>query len=273
MGSKLHSSWSLTSYWHRFGNRELDSILHGTVRLFGVLLVYVLLRFVLLRLLENVLGKVATRSMRFQTLRGLLGSILSYILFFVFAIQALAAVGLQIMPFVEAAGIAGLAIGFGAQKLVKDVISGFFLIIDSVLEVGDVVTIGAVTGVVSEMGMRITQVKDLSGRLYLIPNGDIGTVANLSRQAIVDSVDISIAPVDKLENAVEVVNRVGQQLYESEPGKFSQPPAFIGVTAVSAASATLRVSLSAHPNDLPLRTMQLRGALLNGLKQASIDLA
>ncbi len=273
MGRYKQQLLTSTAYWQQFSERELDSAVHGIVRLLGVVIVYILLRYLLVRLLDSVLGKVATRSTRFQTLRGLLASILSYILFFVFAVQALAAVGLQIMPFVEAAGIAGLAIGFGAQKLVKDVISGFFLIIDSVLEVGDIVTIGAVTGIVTEMGMRVTQLKDTTGRVYLIPNGDIGTVTNLSRNAIVDSIDIVITPMEKVDNAVAVINTTGQHLYDNEPGSFAQAPAFIGISAVSATSVTMRVSISSHPNDLPLRAMQLRSALVSALKQGGIELA
>ncbi len=273
MGRYTHRLLTSTAYWQQFGAREVDSAVHGIVRLLGVVIVYALLRYLLIRLLESLLGKVATRSTRFQTLRGLLVSTLSYLLFFVFAVQALAAVGLQIMPFVEAAGIAGLAIGFGAQKLVKDVISGFFLIIDAVLEVGDVVTIGAITGVVTEMGMRVTQLRDSSGRVYLIPNGDIGTVTNLSRNSIIDSLDISITAIDKVESAANIINTTGQELFQSDPGSFAQAPAFIGVTALSAASATLRISISARPNDLPVRTMQLRLALASALKQQGIDLA
>src|SRR5262249_52051065 len=143
---------------------------------------------VLARLLahEARLGVSAERTGRLQTLQGLCKSVVGYVLFFVFGVLLLKALGFDIMPFITTAGVIGLAVGFGAQKLVKDVISGFFIIIDNLFVVGDTVTIGTVTGRVEEMGMRVTRLLDTSGKEYLFANGDIGTVTNLSRHPVKD---------------------------------------------------------------------------------------
>jgi small conductance mechanosensitive channel len=89
--------------------------------------------------------------------------------------------------------VAGLAVGFGAQKLVKDVITGFFLLLEDQYAVGDYVTIGTVTGTVEELGMRITRLRDDDGRLYILSNGDIGQVCNMSRGPLAGVLEVAIA--------------------------------------------------------------------------------
>src|SRR5947209_1500285 len=119
--------------WHR---RTIDA-LHALLQVAGIILVYLLLRTFLYRLIDGILARLLARetrlgaseerAARLQTLQGLCRSVVGYVLFFVFGILFLQAIGLNIMPFITAAGVIGLAIGFGAQKLVKDVITGFFI--------------------------------------------------------------------------------------------------------------------------------------------------
>ncbi len=155
-----------------------------------IILIYLILRFALYRLIDKVLMPAlahgekridAAQASRIKTLAGLVKSSLIYILNFVFGIMLLRALRLDPIPLLTTASVAGLAVGFGAQKLVKDMISGFFILLENQYGIGDYVTIGAVTGTVEEVGLRTTRIRDDSGKLYILSNGDISQVCNQSR--------------------------------------------------------------------------------------------
>ena len=116
-----------------------------------------------------------------KTLAGLLKSILRYVTYFTAAINILEIVGVKTASLLAAAGIGGLAVGFGAQNLVKDVISGFFIIFEDQYNVGDYVEAAGVAGVVDEVGLRTTRLRDFGGQFHIIPNGEIALVTNHSR--------------------------------------------------------------------------------------------
>ena len=172
-------------FWRRFG----DTVWHITL----ILLIYALLRGLLRRLVRRGLEPVLLRggqkmdpgqAARLKTLAGLIDSIVGYVLTFVFGVMLLRTVDLDPIPLLTTASVAGLAVGFGAQKLVKDVISGFFILLENQYAVGDYVTIGAATGTVEEVGMRTTRLRDDAGKLYILSNGDITQVVNQSRGAV-----------------------------------------------------------------------------------------
>lgn len=270
-------------FWINFWNNTADDLLHSLIHIGGVILAYLLLRKLAYSLIDGVLTRVQAaesrlgltdeRIGRLQTLRGLCKSVVSYVLFFVFGVLFLQALGFNIMPFITAAGVVGLAIGFGAQKLVKDVISGFFIVIDNMFVVGDIVTIGAITGQVQEMGMRVTRVLDFTGRLHLISNGDIGTVTNLSRHPVEDFIEINVGAAADLNRVVETINKTGETLF-AEPGHhLKAAPHVLGITAFSAASVTVRVAVVSDPRDLPAEQMRVRSALRAALLAAEIPLA
>ncbi|MCX8052460.1 MAG: mechanosensitive ion channel family protein [Armatimonadetes bacterium] len=160
------------------------------MRIIVILVAYVVVRSIALKILrrfgQSLLAKVGkellqAREARVRSVQTVIGSAISFILGFVAAIMICQAVGINVVPLLTTAGVAGLAIGFGAQKLVRDWISGIFILIEDQYGVGDTVTIGAVTGRVEEVGLRITRIRGDNGALYIIPNGDIAQVCNQSR--------------------------------------------------------------------------------------------
>ncbi|HEV2472884.1 MAG TPA: mechanosensitive ion channel domain-containing protein, partial [Chthonomonadales bacterium] len=209
---------------------------------------------------------------RLETVQSLCKSLTSYLLFFVFGILLLKAIGLDMMPFITTAGVLGLAVGFGSQKLVKDVISGFFIFIDNLFVIGETVTVNGITGQVHEMGTRVTRLLDSSGRLYLIPNGDIGTVTNLSRYPVGDFVEFSVAASADLGKVINTVNSVGNALFEAQDTRLQAAPQFIGTTSFTAASITVRVSVVSDPVDLAKEQMRVREELRKALTSAGIAL-
>ena len=249
-----------------------------------IVLLYLVLRFVLRRLVDRVLWPAVregekkvdpAQASRIKTLASLVNSSISYILSFVFGIMLLRALRLDPIPLLTTASVAGLAVGFGAQKLVKDMISGFFILLENQYGVGDYVTIGAVTGTVEEVGLRTTRVRDDAGKLYILSNGDISQVCNQSRGAVASFVEIGIAAAADMGKATAIINKAGEEIAQGQPDlDFAEPPSVQGLGAMDAAKLTLRVSCPVTaPAKLTQAQIALRGLAHQRLVEAEIGLA
>ncbi len=249
-----------------------------------IVLIYLVLRFVLRRLTDRVLTPALSRggqrveqaqAARLKTLASLVQSLVSYVLNFVFGVMLLRALRLDPIPLLTTASVAGLAVGFGAQKLVKDTISGFFILLENQYGVTDYVTIGAVTGTVEEVGLRTTRIRDDAGKLFILSNGDITQVCNQSRGAVAAFVEIGVAAATDIAKATDVINGAGEELAREQPDLgLSEPPRVQGLGAMDAAKLTLRVSC---PVTAPARLIEaqiaLRGLAHRRLGEAEIGLA
>lgn len=272
-----------TKYWVDFWDSLSINTVNIALQCVGVLAVYVLVRLTIYKLLElstrQFTRRIQTVEMkpeqigRLQMMQGLAKSIIGYLLIFIFGTLFLKALGLDIMPFITTASIVGIAVGFGSQKLVKDMISGLFILVDDLFVVGDIVVISGMTGCVEELGLRVTRLRDLSGKVYVIPNGDIGTVTNLSRNPVQEFIEINIAANADLNETVSLINRKCEELMSVEEIGLKEVPSVVGVTAFSAASVTLRVSVQSAPEHLNAAQMRLRSELRETLLQANIALA
>jgi|YelNatPaOPRAMG01_1025707.scaffolds.fasta_scaffold17434_2 small conductance mechanosensitive channel len=238
------------SYWTSLLEAEGDRALHALVQVVFIIILYLVARFVLNRAIAHGMDYIASKERaagketsvaRIITLGNLLKSVSGYVLFFVVVFTVLMAFGINLVPVLTAAGVAGFAVGFGAQKLVRDVISGFFILLEDQYAVGDYVTIGAATGVVEEIGMRTTRLRDDDGRLIILGNGDISVVANHSRGGVILNVDVSIASDSDLDKAEEVLNRVGKDAAK-ELGGVVAPFKCEGIISMDSAKVTLRLS-------------------------------
>jgi len=226
-----------------------------------IVLIYLVLRFILRRLVDRVLWPALqqgekkidpAQASRIKTLASLVNSSL-----------------------LTTASVAGLAVGFGAQKLVKDMISGFFILLENQYGVGDYVTVGAVTGTVEEVGLRTTRIRDDAGKLYILSNGDITQVCNQSRGAVASFVEISVAAAADMGKATDVINRAGEELAHAQSDLgFAEPPSVQGLGAMDAAKLTLRVSCPVTaPAKLTQAQIALRGLTHQRLVEAEIGLA
>jgi len=271
------------SFWITRGTRLTESAFDTSLQVAGILIVYFVVRAILNRMVNGVtsgliareerLGVPVERAGRLKTLSGLFQSMIGYVTFFVFGVLIFKAIGFDIMPFVTTAGVIGLAVGFGAQKLVKDVISGIFVIVDNMFVVGDTVTIGAVTGQVEEMGMRVTRLHDLTGRVVMISNGDIGQVINLSRYPVEDFVDVVVAPTFEMAAVQSAISAAADSLHGSEIDHLKARPQMVGITAFTATSVTIRISVIAAPSSLTREQMRVREAVREAFSKAGIVLA
>ena len=151
--------------------------------------------------------------------------------------------GKTLVPLLSFASVLGLAIGFGAQRLVRDVITGIFILGEDQFDVGDHVTIGTVTGVVETMELRVTRVRDDQGRLYVIANGDITQVFNASRGHIKLPIEISLQYNASLAQALEVIQRIAVETLDAFQVAATENSLAVAVTGMDAAKITIRLTL------------------------------
>jgi small conductance mechanosensitive channel len=260
----------MQGWWEAFQlEQRLQHSLDAGVQLLKVVLLYLVVRFLITRVghamvsrLENV-ERIAAQKPRIRTLGNLVRSIVEYTVLIVAILMALRAIGMDITPLLATAGVAGLAIGFGAQRLVRDMISGFFLLAENQFTVGEVVTIGAITGVVEEVGMRTTHLRDEQGRMVVIANGDVNLVINHSRKGGVKlSVDVRVAPSVELETARQILLEVANQAGIMRP--------LVGVSAFDAASVTLRLTGEVAAHEREATELRLKERLLTRLREQGI---
>ncbi len=167
-----------------------------------------------------------------------------------FLIMSLREFGVDIGPLVAGAGIAGVALGFGAQSLVKDVISGFFLLMENQFGVGDIVSVDDKhTGTVERMTLRITQLRDSEGKAHYLPNGSFTRVVVLSKEFSKALVDVEISADGDVDRAMEVLREVGQQLFEDCPDKVMEPTAVMGIESFNATSCIVRTFTKTGPGN------------------------
>lgn len=175
-----------------------------------------------------------------NTLNALTQSILKYVVYFIASIMILGEMGIETTSIIATAGIGGLAIGFGAQNLVKDVITGFFIIFEDQYSVGDFIKVEDITGTVEEIGLRITKLRGFKGDINIIPNGQISTVTNYSRGNSAAIVDVTIAYEADLDRAIQVIDRVIERYAEGNEDIVETPKA-IGIVDMDGVGITLRV--------------------------------
>jgi moderate conductance mechanosensitive channel len=152
------------------------------------------------------------RGQQIQTLASVINSIASFVVWFVVLLTVLDRVGINLGPLLASAGIAGLAIGFGAQTLVKDFINGFFVLLEDQYNIGDAVRMAGVKGTVEDMTLRRTVLRDDDGTLHTIPNSQVQIVSNMTRDWAQVSLHVSVAYGEPSDKIVELLKQVGDEI-------------------------------------------------------------
>ena len=189
----------------------------------GGIALYLLIAFILVRLLRIATDRLVRlsksqdlpqgmRAQQLRTLASVINSVGVFVIFFFALMQILDRFGVDMKPLLASAGIAGLAIGFGAQTLVKDVINGFFILLENQYDLGDVVRIAGVKGTVEEMTMRRTILRDADGTLHVIPNSEIRIVSNMTRDWAQVSLHVSVAYNESSDRVITLLQELGKEL-------------------------------------------------------------
>lgn len=195
----------------------------------------------------NIPGTMSQQmERRYRTILRLLQSVISYVVYFSAILAVLSIMEVKIAGLLAGAGIVGLAVGFGAQSLVKDVITGFFIIFEDQFGVGDYIKITEVEGTVIEIGLRTTKIKGAGGEINIIPNGSILEVINYSVNNAVAVVDVSIAYSSNIEKAEKLIEAYLSDLQPKHEAIVT-PPTLLGIQNVVGAEVTLRISIETLP--------------------------
>lgn len=228
------------------------------------------------RLIEGILRPEripgAWDERRIHTLRGLARSVLRYTLYFVGGLMLLDEFGVPTASLLAGAGILGLAVGFGAQNLVRDVITGFFILFEDQYAVGDYVTVAGVTGTVEEIGLRLTKVREWTGELHIIPNGEIKQVTNHTRGGMGVLVEVEVAYEENLARVIEVIERLCRELAEEEPDVVLEAPRVLGVTRLGESGVTLQVFGKVRPMQQWAVARELRRRIKEAFDEAGIEI-
>ncbi|MGC1187910.1 MAG: mechanosensitive ion channel family protein [Candidatus Acidiferrales bacterium] len=217
---------------------------------------------------------VLSREQHTRTMAGVIYSGGTAIIILLAALMALPELGFSVTPLAAAAGLASLAIGFGAQNLVRDFINGFFIVFEEQFAVGDTIRAGAITGRVEHITLRRTVVRDPQGALVTIPNSDLSTVANLSRdwgQVFVDvtvpagaSIDAALAALDKVAAAFRTDAAWSAALQDG--------PRVLGIDSLTPTSAVLRLQIRTAPGRQDDIARELRRRILSYFEQEKIGI-
>lgn len=189
------------------------------------------------------------REKRAKTLGGIASTTISAIIYVVAVMMIITECGVNIGPLLAGAGIAGLAIGFGAQTLVKDVISGFFLLMEDQIRVGDVAQIAGIGGLVESINLRTTRLRDLEGKVHIIPNGSITVATNFTKDWSRALVDIGVAYKENVDTVITVLKEVGENLRSDPAFKevILEPMTVLGLDSFGDSSVNIRLFFKTLP--------------------------
>ncbi|GAB4011523.1 mechanosensitive ion channel family protein [Nocardioides ultimimeridianus] len=249
------------------GSTELASwsnvVIGRPLAILGLILLAVVIRWALQRLIDRIARRAergvlpervespvaARRKQRAATMAGVLNSIITVVLIAIFGTMVLSVIGVNIAPIIASAGIIGLALGFGAQSLVKDFLAGIFIFLEDQYGVGDVVDVGDASGTVEVVTLRMTRLRDVQGTVWYVPNGSIARVGNQSQNWSRAVIDVQVDPSSDLVQVQQVLREVAHDMWEDEDytGIIVEEPEVTGVEAISLDSITVRLMVKTAP--------------------------
>lgn len=245
------------------------------IRIIGIFIAYKIVKGLALKVLNNSFDNIMKRKKisegRAKTLQKLGENIISYVLIFILAATLFGVFGLSVASLVAGAGVIGLAISFGAQGLVSDVVTGFFLLLERQIDVNDYVTVGSHEGIVEAVGLRTTQIRGFNGTLNYIPNREIVAVSNHSRGNMQALVDISISYEEDIDRVVEIMQKTCSEVAANNP-MIVEGPNVLGVQAFGTSDVVLRVIAKTKNMEQWSVERQLRKAIKEAFDANGIEI-
>ncbi len=220
-------------------------------------------------------GSMSLRAAaRAETLGLVLRSVASFAIWTLAFITILGQIGISLGPLIAGAGLAGVALGFGAQSLVKDFLAGIFILVEDQYGVGDIIDAGEATGTVEAVSLRVTKLRDVNGTVWHIPNGQILRVGNKSQQWARALLDIVVSYGADLDRAQEVIKEVADEVWHDPTwaGQVLEEPEVWGVEDLGPAGVTLRLVVKTQPARQFTVMRELRVRLKAGLDAAGIEM-
>jgi small conductance mechanosensitive channel len=211
---------------------------------------------------------------RARTLGSVMRSAASVVIFTFATLMSLAEFNINLGPLIAGAGIAGVALGFGAQSIVKDFLSGFFMLVEDQYAVGDIIDVGEATGVVEAIGLRTTQLRDVNGTLWYFPNGEILRVANKSQQWARAVLDFEVAYDTDIEKASRVIKEVADQLWHEHAPNATiiEEPEIWGVEMFGESSIAIRLVCKVEPGEQWATSRMIRRRVKEAFDREGIEI-
>ena len=258
-------SWTCAAVYRATGNETLADgatwLIGKPLAILVIILAAVVVRWLASRMIDRVVKRAEhaplpgskhtynRRAQRAKSLGSLLKSITTTVVFGIAFVMALSEVGMDVAPILASAGVLGLAIGFGAQNLVKDFLSGVMMMIEDQYGVGDAVDLGEAIGTVEHVGLRVTRVRDVDGTVWYVRNGEILRVGNQSQNWARTVLDVNVGYREDLVRVRKVLEEVAHGLWEDEDytGVVIEEPEVWGVENLSPDGVVMRVTLKTAP--------------------------
>ncbi len=265
---------SLRATWSRvFGNVDAvrEAIRVNWVAIFQVVAI-VLLLLLIVNVVRFVLERVKPKGGKQQSIVSMTNSFIGYAAVLVGIVWCLRALGVNLSTIFASIGIVALIIGFAAESLIADVITGVFLVFEDEFNVGDIVEINGFRGTVTSIGVRVTSVRDAGGNIKIVNNSDIRDVLNRSKAASRAVVDAPIAYDADLEKAEKALNTILAALPQKYPDMFAKAPEYIGVQTLDSSSVNLRVVAEVEEKDVFAASRVLNREIKLGFDKAGVEI-
>jgi moderate conductance mechanosensitive channel len=292
-------SWCATFYqWTNsdFLARSADTVVSTTFNVTLIVLLCVAARYLIHRAINRIVEGAANsritriigraprlradgndlitprRAQRARTTGSVLRSISSTVILVVGSITVLAEFGVALAPILASAGIVGVAVGFGAQNLVRDFLSGMFMLLEDQYGVGDIIDVGEASGVVEAVGLRITTLRDVNGTVWYVRNGEILRVGNKSQGYAVAVVDLPLAHSADIPGATALAERTATERVAEKDVADSvlEPPEMLGVERVGPEGVTLRLTVKVKPGEQFAVQRALNAAIADAFEDAGV---
>jgi len=249
-------------------NESLTNFIVVIIMIFIILII----SFIVVKMSSYTVKKILLKQTNNRTITLVkhIQSIMKYVIYFVVIMIVLAELGINITPIIASAGVFGLAIGFGAQSIVKDFISGFFIIFENQFTLSDVIEVDGFKGEVIEFGLRSTKIKNWKGQIKIISNGDIKKLINFSRDFSVGIVDISVAYETDMALLETSIKKFIDEYQTSDD--IVEKVSYLGVVEMLDSGVMVRLIFKSKPNIHFKYERKLRSDLLTYFKEENINI-
>lgn len=264
-------------------NIEISALVTSAIKVVLIIVV----AFALIWILKRIIHRIITARMprireesteqlasRADTLSKVVTQVISFIIWIVAAMMILSALGVNIAPILAAVGLAGLAIGFAAQNIIRDYFHGFFIIMEDWFRIGEVAAFAGVSGVIDSMSLRRTVLRDVSGTMHVIPNSKIEIASNMARDWARINLNIAVAYKENLDRVIEVINDVCRKLKEDNAwgSDLISTPEVVRVDNLGDSGIEIKILGDTKPMRQFALTGELRKRLKDRFDQENIEM-
>ena len=274
---------SSASFWESL----LASFVNWSINVVPTLILVLVVYLITKRMLRFSINKIQVRlqakyekeakleeGKRVNTLIGIVKGTLNIALVVIFVLIFLRELGIDIAPLLAGAGIIGLAVGFGAQELVRDVISGFFMLLENQLRVGDIVKINDTGGVVENLELRTITLRDLSGVVHIFQNGKINSLSNMTKEWSAMVFDIGVAYKEDADHVIGIINEVAEELRNDDVFKdlIIEPMEVLGLDSFGDSAIVINARIKTIPSKQWMTGREYRKRLKVAFDEAGIEI-